>query len=142
MSQVAVLTGKVSVSMRPSYIQSVENLFGTNDHRDEVILLPNQQAIYSKADGSLQKTAVADKAVILPWKREHASFNNEPLKKVIEVLNRTFDVHIAAADANIEQYHIKADFSNQNLADILEVLHLSMNLDYSIHNDQITLKKI
>jgi len=142
MSQVAVLTGKVSVSMQPSYMQSTKNFFGADDRSNEVMLLPNQQAIYSKADGSLQKTVLADKAVILPWKRENASFNNDPLKKVIGVLNKTFDVHIVAADANIEKYHIKADFSNQNLADILEVLHLSMNLDYTINNNQIQLKKI
>ncbi|OCX53173.1 hypothetical protein BEL04_02345 [Mucilaginibacter sp. PPCGB 2223] len=140
-SQVAVLTGKVSVSMPSSYMQSLKNFFGVHDHSNEVMLLPNQQAIYSKTNQSLQKSMLTDKAMILCWKRENVSFNNEPVKKVIEVLNRTFDVRITAADANIGQYRIKADFSDQNLADILEVLHLSMNLDYTVNNDYIELKK-
>jgi len=141
-SEVAVLTGKVSVSMPPSYLQSLKNFFGAADHSNEVMLLPNQQAVYSKTDQTLQKSAITDKAMLLCWKRENVSFNNEPLKNAIDVLNRVFDVHMTTVDAGVAQYRIKADFSNQNLADILEVLHLSMNLDYTIHNDHIELKKI
>jgi ferric-dicitrate binding protein FerR (iron transport regulator) len=80
--------------------------------------------------------------VILCWKRENVSFNNEPVKKVIDVLNEKFDVHIVAADKNIENYRIKADFSDQNLADVLEIMHLSMNIAYTIDHDQIQLKRI
>ncbi|WP_448701319.1 FecR family protein [Mucilaginibacter sp. AW1-3] len=141
-SEVAVLTGKVSVTIPPTYTQSVKNLFGVHDNTNQVMLLPYQQATYLKTAKTLQKAEITDRSIILCWKRTDVSFNNEPVKKVIEVLNSKFDVHITAADAGIEKYHIKADFNNQNLADILEVMHLSMNVAYIINNNQIELKRI
>ncbi len=141
-NQVAVLTGKVSVTIPPSYTESLKNFFGMGDHANQVMLLPYQEATYSMSAKTLNKINITDKSVILLWKRENVSFNNEPVKKVIEVLNEKFDVHIVAADKDIEQYHIKADFSDQNLADILEIMHLSMNIAYTINHDQIQLNRI
>lgn len=141
-SQVAVLTGKVSVTIPPSYTESLESFLGMHGNLNQVMLLPEQQATYVKSGQTLQKTAIADKSVITCWKREDISFNNEPLKKVIGVLNNRFAVHIVAADTRIEKYYIKADFSNQNLADILQIMHLSMNIDYTINKDEIELKTL
>jgi len=141
-NQVAVLTGKVSVTIPPSYTESLKNFFGMDDHSNQVMLLPYQEATYLTSVKTLNKTSITNKSVILCWKRENVSFNNEPVKKVIEVLNQKFDVHIVAADKNIEKYRIKADFSDQNLADILEIMHLSMNIAYTIDHDQIQLRRI
>jgi transmembrane sensor len=141
-NRVAVLTGKVSVTIPPSYAESLESFFGMDDHINQVMLLPYQEATYLTSVKTLNKTSITNKSVILCWKRENVSFNNEPMKKVIEVLNEKFDVHIVAADKNIEKYHIKADFSDQNLADVLEIMHLSMNIAYTIDHDQIQLKTI
>lgn len=141
-NQVVVLTGKVSVTAPPSYTESVKSFFGIHDHTNQVMLLPYQQVTYSKAAKTFEKTTVTDRSAILCWKRENISFNNEPVKKVIEVLNNNYAVHIVAADKAIENYRIKADFSNQNLADILQIMHLSMNIDYTIDQDHIRLKTL
>lgn len=140
-NQVTVLTGKVSVSIPPSYTESLKNALGMNHALNQVMLLPNQQATYLTSAKTLQKTNITDRSIILCWKRENVSFNNDPVKNVIEVLNKKFDVNIVA-DKNIEKYRIKADFSDQNLADILEIMHLSMNITYTIDHGHIQLKQI
>ena len=50
------------------------------------------------------------------------SFDNEPIRKVIQSLNKRFGVHISSDDEDLLNYVLRADFTDQSLPSILEML--------------------
>ena len=138
---VSVLTGKVSVSMAPDFEHALKKAFGFTGNTNQVMLLPGQQGIYLKAQHLLKSNKINDSATLGLWQKANVSFNNAALKNVIGILNKTFSVEISTNDPALELYHIRADFTDKNLPDILEILHLSMNIAYSISGNHIVLQK-
>lgn len=124
--EVSVLTGKVSVQL-----QKKEN--------SEVILLPHQTATYLKDTDLLKKGIEKETSAMRIWQKETMTFENESIEEVIKVLNTEFGVNIRTADEKLLGYMLKADFTDQSLPPILEMLRKSLNVEYEINDDGITL---
>ena len=125
--EVSVVTGKVSVSLQ-------EQL------DSEITLLPNEKATYSKTVNSLKKEEERKTSAIRMWQKATLSFDNEPIRKVIQSLNKRFGVHISSDDEDLLNYVLRADFTDQSLPSILEMLEKSLDLHYEINDDEIILK--
>jgi ferric-dicitrate binding protein FerR (iron transport regulator) len=124
--EVSVLTGKVSVQL-----QTKEDA--------ELILLPQQTATYLKADDLLKKGIEEKTSTMSIWQKETLTFDNEPIRDVIKVLNTQFKVNISTADEKLLDYVLKADFTDQSLPSILEMLRKSLNVENEISDDGIIL---
>lgn len=135
-ARVSVLTGKVSVS-KPGN-DEVESNRGPVDA--EVMLLPNQDATYSAANHTLLKEESIRNNDLKIWKKVNMSFYNTKMSEVIKKLNQQFAVHIIAGDSKINDYLFIADLSEQDLPSTLEILKTSLDLNYEIDNDTITLR--
>ncbi|SMC57694.1 FecR family protein [Pedobacter nyackensis] len=127
-TEVAVLTGKVSV--RPD-----------KHNGQEVMLLPNQKAVYARIENKLSKKEIAEGSAISMWKKESVVFEHITLSQITKVLNTTFDVNIEVADTGLNAYVLKADFTGQSLPEILLILEKSLNIRYTIDGKNITLYK-
>ena len=125
--EVSVVTGKVSVSLQ-------EQL------DSEITLLPNEKATYSKTVNSLKKEEERETSAIRMWQKATLSFDNEPIRKVIQSLNKRFGVHISSDDEDLLNYVLRADFTDQSLPSILEMLEKSLNLHYEIDGRRIIVK--
>ncbi|MNK03679.1 fec operon regulator FecR [compost metagenome] len=125
-TQVAVLTGKVSVK--------VEALDG-----EELMLLPNQKAVYLKADHELSKNSITSSESVNMWKKEDISFDNIPVTEIIKVLNTKFGVNITVGDGALSHYMLKADFTGQSLPEVLLMMEKSLNITYTIDQKNIVL---
>lgn len=126
-TEVAVATGKVSVTIE-------------GEKRSETVLLPDQHITYQPGDKKLAvDTAVP--ASMLIWRKAGLSFTNTPVSKVIEALNGQFGVQIILKDESTANYSLNADFTNQNLPDILEMMQTSLNITYELQGDQIIFSK-
>ncbi len=124
--EVSVLTGKVSVQL-----QEKED--------SELILLPQQTATYLK-DTDLLKKGVENKTSAMSiWQKETLTFDNEPIREVIKVLNTQFKVNISTADEKLLEYVLKADFADQSLPSILEMLRKSLDVENEISDNGIIL---
>ncbi|MFB0497255.1 transmembrane sensor [Mucilaginibacter sp. OAE612] len=140
-TKVDVVTGKVSVSVAGKGVAQVNNaqavIAGSGDG---VMLLPNQEAVYDKPADNLKKNMEIKDVSIGMWKKTSLSFNNTPLKEVFRVLNKSFNVNISSVDESINTDNLKADFTNENLPTILEILKKTLNVTYRVNGNQFVLE--
>jgi transmembrane sensor len=128
--EVAVLTGKVAVDI-------VET--ETKTSASSVLLTPNQRVTYVKERNTLEKEEAKTLPELSIWQATDVVFDNVPVKDVIKILDKKFDVRIQASNKNLLNCLIRADFTNQNLPDILELLSKSVEATYELKNDTIYL---
>ncbi|WP_256011385.1 FecR family protein [Desertivirga xinjiangensis] len=125
-TEVEVLTGKVAVA-----VSDKENDKG-------VMLLPEQRAVYSTEEQSLKKDITSAQSEVKIWKRPRLSFENTQIREVLSVLEDNFDITINS-NAKINSCILKADFTDQNLAEILEMLCKSVDASYQINQEVVTI---
>lgn len=93
------------------------------------------------------KTYVSDKGIVTrqpmdkttnvltkAWTDGRIIFDNTPLDKVIEELERWHGVEIIVTDNSILKYKITADFNSESIVQIAELIKLSARIDYRYEN--------
>lgn len=135
--EVAVLTGKVSVDVMDE--KAEDGSKSTQSIKNSVLLTPNQRVTYLKEINKLQKEEPKDLPELSMWHAVDVVFDNVALKAVIPTLNKKFGVEIQVSNPDLLNCLIRADFTNQNLPDILELLSKSVDASYVIKNRTIRL---
>jgi transmembrane sensor len=138
-TRVDVITGKVSVSVA-GQDKTRPGINETLVAGDGVMLLPNQEAVYDKAADDLKKNIGIKDASLSMWKKASLSFNNTPIREVFKTLNKNFNVNISSKDESINADFLKADFTNENLPAIMEMLKKTLNATYSINGNSFMLE--
>ena len=131
-ADVSVVTGKVSVSIKRS--AGVHNP-ALKLEKGEIMLYPHQKATYL-ADLNVLKpgTTIRERDLQL-YTRVNLSFEGQPLRDIIPVLNTKFNVHIKVMNEKLNHFIFNADFAGFNLPDVLEALKKSINVNYEIKDD-------
>lgn len=128
-AEVSVITGKVLV-----YLNKVIN----KKSKAELYLLPNEKAVYLKTTSDLCK----EKDFTLKmWRKNNFTFDDTPVPEVMRILEQHFAIKVKIMSPEINKYTLKADFNNQNLPNILELLSKSMDINYQISGNQIQISK-
>jgi ferric-dicitrate binding protein FerR (iron transport regulator) len=125
-TEVSVITGKVSVKL-------------PENDKSEVMLLPTQKAVYSRNIGLLTRTKEAPKSNMRIWQKTSVTFDDIPLDNVLTMLNNQFGTRIYTNDKELGKYLLKADFTDQNLPTILDMLENSLNVGYNMDDIEIEL---
>jgi transmembrane sensor len=122
---IALISGKVRVSAENS--------------SEGVLLKPMQKLLFSKEDEN-SVVEVFDLQKETGWKNNVFVFDNEPLEKVLKQLERNYGVKLELQDSSLKDKKIKANFKNESLATVIEVIKKSMQLKAKIEkkNNQIT----
>jgi len=136
-ADVSVLTGKVSVSVKPVGKNSGISAKLT---KDEVMIYPHQKAVYLNDKHTLTSQVVEEGAAVKQYRRVHLVFDNKPLCNIIPVLDSAFNVNISVSNEKLNHYILNADFEGFNLPDVLDAIKKSLNVDYTIENNHIELK--
>lgn len=125
--QVHVLSGKVSV-------------VGKGEVRGQVVLLPNESAIVSRAEKTLARHPDAKKPKEQEiWSNVSLSFKDAPVGEVLDLLSRRYDVHFDLSDEDIRNCTITANFTDQNLPTMIEIIGKTIMAAYTISDDTISL---
>ena len=124
-TEVSVVTGKVSVQL-------------ATKKNSEVFVVANQKAVFVK-DKNMLKTRQENKTSMRIWHKADMNFDNHSVRTVIAKLNKTFGINIRTSDDKLLDYVLTADFNNQNLPSILEMLSKSLNITYEIDEQYIIL---
>jgi transmembrane sensor len=132
-ADVSVLTGKVSVAIKSNHVSS------TKLEKGEVMLYPRDKVVCLVAQHVLKAQQAVNEPALQIWTRVNLSFDNKPLSEIIPVLNATYHVHIIAGSAKVTHYVLTADLADFNLADVLEALKKTLNVNYQIKKDSIEL---
>lgn len=134
-ADVAVVTGKVSVSIKHS--PDISAKLG----KDEVMLYPHQKVVYLADQQILKPEGVEGEPELQVWQRINMSFENKPLRDIIPLLNSKYHIHIKVMNEKLNHYVLNADMTGFNLPDVLEALKKSLNIDYEIKDSSIELSK-
>ena len=117
--EVEVMSGKVRVGLSDKTGQ-------------EVLLTSNQKATYRKGEARVEMDEQPPETEnqLAIWKPVNLSFENVSVGTVLQALNERFKVRIHLTHGAIANCMIRADFNDQNLPDILEMLSKSINATY------------
>lgn len=117
--EVQVMTGKVSVGLSDNVTQPV-------------LLTSHEKATYLKGNSTVEKKDEAEvvETQLAIWEPVDMKFDNASVGSVLQALNEKFKVRIHVTKTNILNCLIRADFNEQNLPDILEMLSKSINATY------------
>lgn len=124
--QVSVMTGSVEVSA-PT-ISETEQM---------VVLAPQQHAIFEH-----QSKLLVVKDIPAPARKEvyepvNVHFVEQPLNRVLDVLEKKFNINLQLSDPRLAQCVFNGNFENQPLAAILEMLCISLEATYTISDNII-----
>lgn len=122
--EVEVMSGKVRVGLSDKTGQ-------------EVLLTSNQKATYRKGEALVEmkeeSSELANELAI--WKPTNLFFENASVGTILQSLNERFKVRIHVSSSSILNCMIRADFNDQNLPDILEMMSKSINATYRYEDD-------
>jgi len=108
--------------------------------KEEVILKPGLQADYTTQKGI--NTYPFDKNNVLSWLEGKYQFNGTPLKEIIPILERWFDVTIKADDPTVIEKTFKGDIRRADgIKPFLDMLETVRDAQYYYKNDTIHIKR-
>ncbi|OFX47870.1 MAG: hypothetical protein A2046_02835 [Bacteroidetes bacterium GWA2_30_7] len=114
-TEVIVKTGRVAV-------------YETKNKESKVILEPGQKTEFSVTESSHQIIENND-VNFLSWKTMNLSFDNSPLSKVIDDINKTFHSDLKVTNPDVNNCLITVSFENQNLESVIKILKSTLNLE-------------
>jgi len=95
---------------------------------EKTILEPGEKVVVSLTDTKITKSQNDDKNYIA-WKTQKLIFADDPLEKVIPVLNKVYRSEIKLKTKSIAECRITATFDKQSLDAVLNVLKATLDLD-------------
>ncbi|MGI4740312.1 MAG: FecR family protein [Janthinobacterium lividum] len=130
---VAVREGKVAVQPRQA-----AQLDATPTHppKEGVLLLPNQQVVYSVASHHLKKELVDKPAVLVAQPFE---FEERPVAEVLAALEKAYGVPIAYDKQKLAGCTVSITFYDEPLFERLGLLCKSLGAYYTLADTQITI---
>lgn len=133
--------GDVSVSVRTGKVTVYKNKQVPQKALSEnIILTPNQQAIYVKADHQLIKTLV-EKPVKLhePTKFRNFTYTEAPIPQVLVELEEAYGVKIIFDEEQLKHCNLTAKLTNEPLFEKLTLICETIQASYEVIDGQIVL---
>jgi transmembrane sensor len=127
---VSLEEGKVEVSTNESGVK-----------KENKVLAPSQQLIYDK-EKEASRIDSFDFQKVIGWKDNILIFDNEQLSDVLISLERYFGVKFEIADQSFASRPVKANFRNESLWTVTEVIKKATGLTYKTITENNELKKI
>lgn len=116
-------------------VSLLEGSVKVSGNQHSLIIQPNQQAIVTNNNVSLNKKA--DMEEVMAWKNGRFVFSNSDLQAIMRQVMRWYDVEVVYA-GNMPQRFFTADLSRQtNLSELLKVLEVS-KVHFKIENKKLT----
>jgi transmembrane sensor len=113
--EVVLTSGKVSVY----YKQIPQN---------KVLLVPGEKAEFVTDRKEIHKTTNTDPNY-MAWKTRVLVFNNETMAQVVNTLQNVYQTRVKIADTKLSGCRVTAEFDNQTLNSVLEVLKQTLGFE-------------
>lgn len=128
--QVAVATGKVRVDHKTAKQGKLESI---------AVLFPGDVVDWNLATGTAIKTKIATEE-LTGWQKGELSFTGIPLKNIVNVLERWYNVTIEIRDKEVSEYKMNIILDGtQPLKQLMEVLKVTTKTRYKIDGKIITI---
>ena len=103
-------------------------------------LSPSERATFNKKKQKLRKEKVNSDDIIA-WKEGKLIFKQVPLKHVIKDLERKYGVDITVKSRDLNNYKYTGTFNNLTLDETLDILEISLSINYTKSNKKIIISK-
>lgn len=119
----------------------VEGKITVNTSNKEQIMIPNQQLVYNKTTQASMIHFV-DVNVETSWRRGIFSFQKRPLKEVMRVISRWYDIDVVFKNKNLETITCKGVLGrDQSIKEILDAIKLLSDVkEYKINRNTLILE--
>jgi transmembrane sensor len=125
-AEVTVTTGKVKVT------------FELAAQTHEVLLLPSDQLVINKKTGTYHMVKV-NAEIISGWKEGKLTFDHTPVRQMMKVLERWYDIKVVAENTAILDCQVSGEHWNENLNSVAEALKFTLGINYKLRNDTLFL---
>lgn len=117
----------------------IEKLATSTQAQEEVVLKPNQRAVFNKESKVIEVRKVQSENSG-SWKDERLVFNAEPVDNVILQLERWYDVKIHVEGRGRLDCRLSARIENESLEEVLKLLETSHGITYRINGRVVFLE--
>ncbi|MEN3323197.1 FecR family protein [Mariniflexile soesokkakense] len=123
------------------YTTLVEGKVEINTSKGKQLLVPNQQSNLNITNNDISISVVNIKEVV-SWVHGDFVFQNKPLKDIIKVLSRWYDIEIEIENKSLEDIKFNGELSkSQNLEEILLLIKNTNYINqYELNNKKVILK--
>jgi len=133
---VAVKSGKVSV-----YKREKDEVTNHEEKPDEVILKPNQQAVYNSDKPQLVKQLVPVPEIILPKPTLFAmQYDGAPVVKIFQVLEENYGIDIVFDEALLQDCSLTTSMSDEGLYERIRIICEAIGAEYEVQESNILIK--
>lgn len=126
---VAVKTGKVSVYTKPAK---------SSDKNEEIILTPNQEIVFDKAEKVVAKRIVEKPEPIIPAEEiDRMRFEDAPVSEVFKAIEKIYGVDIQYDENQFAFCTITTSVSGGGLYDRLDIITSTIGVHYELEENKI-----
>lgn len=104
-------------------------LFKAEGGLNEAVITPEHGATISKSNNTLSEYSISDKNA-WAWKSGKLKFENKPLQEVLLDLERFYQIKFRLQNNSLGKCRFSGNFENATLEEVLQVLEITMNLNY------------
>ena len=101
-----------------------------------VLLLPGEQGVNMGNSRKLQKEA-SDNPNYMSWKTHDFVFDNTNIRDIVHLVNNIYDTHVQLENDSVQNCNITGKYSCHSLDDMLDMLHIVLNINYEKKGDEI-----
>lgn len=133
-TSVAVRTGQVTVYQHEKAGRK------NNRHPEQILLTPNQKAVFEKEREKLVKTLVEKPVILTGFTGKNLfDFHETPIPEVFTQLQQAYGVRIVFDSELLEKCNLTATFGNEPLYDKIDIICETIQARYEIADGQIVI---
>lgn len=107
---------------------------------DNVTLAANQRAVFLKEKHRMVVENNVETDTYTSWRNGVLVFEDQPLREILPILERTFNVNILVDDASSLDCRFTAKVNNKSLNEVLELFRTSDKIGYTIAANEVQIK--
>lgn len=107
---------------------------------EEIKLKPGEQVIFDKTAREMFVNDV-DTEFFTSWRNNKLMFLNLSVKEMIVLFERKYGVDIEVSNPDILNYHYTGTIKNESILEMLEVIKLTIPIQYKIEGQKIVINK-
>lgn len=129
--EVIVRTGRVTVL-------PIKDMDNQDKKNIELVLTPNQQAVFSTRDNLISKSIVTTPLEIAKEKiLTDFTFENQPISEVFSLLEKTYGIPIIYDETVMQKCSLRVALSNEPFFTKLDIICKTVGAEYQVRDGQI-----
>jgi len=105
------------------------------------LLTANELGRYHFDKREIETAKVHDIQLYFSWRKGYLKFDEKPMKDVAKALQRRYGIKVNFKDPNIKKKKLTAFLKSRSIKNVLNVIAMSLDLDYKLEQDEVTFLK-